>query len=95
MTTTTIMMLLTLLSADDEVNITDTFPLNSLLPANTADYYQYNGSLTTPSCYQSVNWTVFKEPINISQSQVIGIKLTDALVYITPFCYPTSFTTLQ
>ena len=65
----------------NETTLNDTFPLNSLLPENTNDYYRYNGSLTTPSCYQSVNWTVFKEPITISTHQVISLKLTDASNY--------------
>lgn len=46
------------------------FPLNQLLPNNTRDFYRYSGSLTTPPCYNSVIWTVFKHPITISQLQV-------------------------
>jgi len=46
------------------------FPLNQLLPNNTRDFYRYRGSLTTPPCYNSVVWTVFKHPITISQLQL-------------------------
>lgn len=46
------------------------FPLNQLLPNNTRDFYRYSGSLTTPPCYNSVIWTVFKHPITISQLQL-------------------------
>jgi len=63
----------TLLAVGDNVTITDTFPMDSLLPSNREDYYRYNGSAMSPPCYQSVNWTVFKEPISISASQVISV----------------------
>ncbi|KAJ7373219.1 Phospholipase A2 crotoxin acid subunit CA [Desmophyllum pertusum] len=31
-------------------------------------FYSYKGSLTTPPCYQSVNWIVLKRPIPASES---------------------------
>ena len=54
--------------------------LNHLLPNNRQAFYRYEGSLTTPSkvnanneaktgCHEIVLWTVFKEPIEISQEQ--------------------------
>ena len=58
----------------DEHTDIETFVLDSLLPKNKDDYYRYNGSLTTPPCYESVIWTVFKDPITMSQAQVIDIK---------------------
>ena len=59
------------LVVEQEADI-NTFSLDGLLPSNKADYYRYNGSLTTAPCYQSVIWTVFKEPIAISDYQVIS-----------------------
>jgi len=66
------------LTVDDEVIIADTFSLELLLPSNTADYYRYSGSLMIPICYKDINWIVFREPLSISQYQVISGKL---------FCY--------
>ncbi|CAC5369389.1 CA [Mytilus coruscus] len=55
----------------DHINKTvtlDKFRLASLFP-RTDCYYRYYGSLTTPMCYESVIWTIFKEHIYISEKQ--------------------------
>uniref|UniRef100_A0A8C3RY60 Alpha-carbonic anhydrase domain-containing protein n=1 Tax=Chelydra serpentina TaxID=8475 RepID=A0A8C3RY60_CHESE len=54
------------------IRISSTFCLNNLLPsvAKLSKYYRYQGSLTTPDCTEVVVWTLFEEPIPISQSQV-------------------------
>uniref|UniRef100_K7FEU7 Carbonic anhydrase n=1 Tax=Pelodiscus sinensis TaxID=13735 RepID=K7FEU7_PELSI len=56
----------------DFVDLASTFCLNNLLPsvAHLSKYYRYQGSLTTPDCAEAVVWTVFEEPIAISQSQL-------------------------
>jgi len=51
------------------VNIADTINCANFLPANTS-YHTYDGSLTTPPCYESVNWIVFNEPILVSPQQM-------------------------
>ncbi|NXR15697.1 CAH12 anhydrase, partial [Semnornis frantzii] len=45
------------------------FNILELLPDRLDEYYRYEGSLTTPPCYPSVLWTVFRHPVEISQEQ--------------------------
>ncbi|XP_062501285.1 carbonic anhydrase 1-like isoform X2 [Corticium candelabrum] len=47
----------------EKINISSLFP-------EQKDYYTYNGSLTTPPCYESVTWSVFHHPITISPPQL-------------------------
>ncbi|XP_039274570.2 carbonic anhydrase-like [Styela clava] len=56
-------------TAGGKMQIVPTFSLETLIPANLDSYYRYSGSLTTPPCYESVTWTVFKEPIQIDMRQ--------------------------
>lgn len=44
--------------------------LRNLLPHDISRYYRYNGSLTTPGCFESVAWTVFAHPKSISARQM-------------------------
>ena len=46
------------------------FKFKPILPANITKFFRYPGSLTTPGCFESVTWTVFKDPVKISQYQV-------------------------
>lgn len=48
------------------------FSVRELLPPELAQFFRYNGSLTTPPCYQSVVWTVFSQKVQISAGQVSG-----------------------
>ncbi|XP_041845072.1 carbonic anhydrase 14 isoform X2 [Melanotaenia boesemani] len=59
--------------ADQKVLI-PAFDVQSLLPKNLGRYYRYNGSLTTPPCYQSVLWTVFHERVQISKAQLMKME---------------------
>jgi carbonic anhydrase len=38
-------------------------------------YYRYDGSLTTPPCYESVIWSVLQEPLHISLKQLHAFQV--------------------
>ncbi|CAF0867381.1 unnamed protein product [Adineta steineri] len=41
--------------------------LGSLFTSDTTKYWRYSGSLTTPPCTEGIIWTVFGEPIVVSE----------------------------
>ncbi|XP_067235107.1 carbonic anhydrase 12 isoform X1 [Chanodichthys erythropterus] len=49
------------------------FNIRALLPIRLDEYYRYDGSLTTPPCYPSVLWTVFRKPVTISRKQFVAL----------------------
>jgi carbonic anhydrase len=49
--------------------------LKDLLPAETKSFYRYSGSLTTPKCNQIVIWTVFDNPVAISEQQASRLAI--------------------
>ncbi|KAM8986380.1 uncharacterized protein PRD47_018602 [Ara ararauna] len=52
------------------------FSIRDLLPSRLDLYYRYNGSLTTPPCFQSVLWTLFQQPVHISRAQLEQLQGT-------------------
>lgn len=42
-------------------------------PTAITGFYRYQGSLTTPGCFEIVTWTVMKESIGISNAQALVI----------------------
>ncbi|XP_013914188.1 PREDICTED: carbonic anhydrase 12 [Thamnophis sirtalis] len=52
------------------------FNVRDLLPERLDDYYRYEGSLTTPPCYPSVLWTVFRKPVEVSVGQLLALETT-------------------
>lgn len=44
-----------------------------LMPADKG-YYKYAGSLTTPPCSEGVKWHVMRDPIEISQAQLVAFQ---------------------
>ncbi|TNN54278.1 Carbonic anhydrase 4 [Liparis tanakae] len=56
-------------NTNSEVNVTDGISIDDLLgDVNRAEYFRYNGSLTTPSCNEAVVWTIFKESVKMDQT---------------------------
>lgn len=53
-------------------------PLFKLVPLladlSKASFYSYKGSLTTPPCYQSVNWIVMKSPVHASKYCMTALR---------------------
>ncbi|XP_067656936.1 carbonic anhydrase 1-like [Haliotis asinina] len=60
----------------DDENLVEikAIPLRDLLPEDTTQYYRYNGSLTTPGCFESVVWTVFRQRQKISLDQLLKFR---------------------
>jgi len=50
------------------------FDLTDLLPANR-EYVGYEGSLTTPPCYETVRWHVMKQTMTVSQNQLDKFRM--------------------
>ncbi|XP_041650598.1 carbonic anhydrase 12 [Cheilinus undulatus] len=49
------------------------FNIRGLLPSRLDEYFRYDGSLTTPPCYPSVLWTVFRNHVTISRKQFLAL----------------------
>uniref|UniRef100_A0A7N9D387 Carbonic anhydrase 14 n=1 Tax=Macaca fascicularis TaxID=9541 RepID=A0A7N9D387_MACFA len=64
------------ISHKDQKTSVPPFNLRELLPPQLEQYFRYNGSLTTPPCYQSVLWTVFYRRSQISMEQLEKLQGT-------------------
>ncbi|XP_072165198.1 carbonic anhydrase 4-like [Diadema setosum] len=58
----------------DETTTSGDFSLDDLLPDNRQDFFRYYGSLTTPTCDESVVWTVFADQVEISENQIAAFR---------------------
>ncbi|KAK9880337.1 hypothetical protein WA026_010222 [Henosepilachna vigintioctopunctata] len=47
----------------------ENFYVHDYMPRDTAGFYRYSGSLTTPKCNEGIIWTIFTNTIPISESQ--------------------------
>ncbi|XP_043228604.1 putative carbonic anhydrase 3 [Amphibalanus amphitrite] len=52
------------------VPVVDPPRLQELMPLNTNDFYRYEGSLTTPGCYEVVTWTIFQHPVKVTEAEL-------------------------
>lgn len=55
-------------------NMDEDFNPRCLLPENLTDYWTYEGSLTTPPCYESVRFIMFKEVVELSKDQLAQFR---------------------
>lgn len=60
--------------AGDKTDIVGGFDPASLLPADRSKYWTYSGSLTTPPCYESVRFILFKDPVHVSEEQMNAFR---------------------
>ncbi|XDV11856.1 hypothetical protein PO909_000661 [Leuciscus waleckii] len=64
-------------SGHKTLDIMNKITMDSLLEGvNRTKYYRYRGSLTTPNCTEAVIWTVFKDPIKVSQDLISRFSTT-------------------
>ncbi|XP_055378097.1 carbonic anhydrase 1-like [Condylostylus longicornis] len=55
--------------------LTHSFAVKDLMPDNPNDeYFNYEGSLTTPDCAENVEWIVYKDSLPITLEQVESFK---------------------
>ncbi|CAF0865734.1 unnamed protein product [Rotaria sordida] len=62
-------------STADQLNSTNdtnliSLQLSILMNTNLDKFYRYTGSLTTPPCDETVTWTVFQTPIELSDDEL-------------------------
>lgn len=60
--------------AGNSVSMTEKFDMQAILPGTLADYFTYDGSLTTPPLAECVKWIVFKEPLEVSAAQMEAFR---------------------
>ncbi|KAM4737206.1 carbonic anhydrase 6 [Anableps anableps] len=61
--------------AGQSMNISNVH-VRSMLPENLSHFFRYEGSLTTPPCFESIIWTVFDTPITLSHNQIRKLEST-------------------
>jgi len=76
-------------TAGTKVNVTP-FPLSRFWvgEGDLSRFYRYEGSLTTPSCNEIVQWTVLKTPVSVSQDQLNmlrSLQTTDSYPLVDNF----------
>ncbi|KAI3371291.1 hypothetical protein L3Q82_023908, partial [Scortum barcoo] len=49
------------------------FNIRALLPERLDEYYRYDGSLTTPPCFPSILWTMFRNHVTVSRKQFLTL----------------------
>ncbi|XP_043106351.1 carbonic anhydrase 14 [Puntigrus tetrazona] len=71
-----ILSVLTDISTEESDTEIPGFNVRHLLPDSLDRFYRYNGSLTTPPCFQTVSWTLFNNSIRVSRRQLAALEDT-------------------
>lgn len=50
------------------------FALRDLIKNRDFEYLSYQGSLTTPMCYETVTWMVATQPVKISSAELAELR---------------------
>lgn len=64
-----------ILAFNDSISVSE-FRYDLFLP-NNLDYYYYEGSLTTPSCYESVAWFVLRNRITVPGAYLDQLRMVE------------------
>ncbi|XP_070572699.1 carbonic anhydrase-like [Ptychodera flava] len=59
----------------DVTNLDHPVPIIDLFPTDKSSYYRYMGSVTSPPCFENVIWTVLKEPVQLSETQMEKFRI--------------------
>ncbi|CAF1141717.1 unnamed protein product [Adineta ricciae] len=57
---------------DNTINLSLNF--SSLMGDSLIDFWRYEGSLTTPPCTEGIIWTIFREPIVFTESELESFR---------------------
>ena len=61
-------------NANEKVTANSGFTLENFLPLDTSAFYRYEGSLTTPGCFEIVTWSVLEETQTVSEKQLQNLR---------------------
>lgn len=65
---------------DDTYLTTHPEYMEHMLPDNHDSFYTYEGSLTTPPCYEVVTWVVMSEPVYMSHDRLVELSNIEAVL---------------
>lgn len=65
--------ILSSVSHEDDTATMTSFAIDAILPDNHK-IYRYQGSLTTPTCDETVTWSVFAHPIKFTPQQIEAVR---------------------
>jgi len=62
-------------SPKSAIELNGNFSLQDIIPLNHKNFFRYSGSLTTPSCDETVEWNIVDSPIlQMSDNQLLDFQ---------------------